>query len=501
MTQQLFAPSSPIPSPPSTPSPPSNASPSLVASPAHLAIRATEGTPSPWLLYEWVALLNRKLLECAARRIRFLIVEAPVRHGKSELASKYLPAWWLGTFPDDRVILSGHNAEFAASFGRATRDVLREWGPALFGVSVSPASSAADRWDLAGNRGGLIAVGVGNPPTGRGGDLIVIDDPIKSAEEAYSSTYRERLWRWWQFDLRSRLEPNGVIVLVMSRWHDDDLVGRLLRRQSEGTYSEAEGEVDSFEVLHLPALADPALIESDPLGRSIGEALCPERYDRATLLGLRDGPNGVGPIAFQALYQNSPRPTEGGIFKRGDFQFADVAPAEIRLTRYWDLAATAAGSGSRDPDWTVGVLLGSDPEGFTWIVDVARIRAEVRDTEVFLRETAANDADLFDTRRVRFPQDPGQAGKAQKRYLLRHVWPGFDAKTYPQMGNKVARAMPFAGQLGARNVVLVRGTWNEDFVEEVCAFPTGAHDDIVDAAAAGYSESAGLLRRKFRIIV
>ena len=414
----------------------------LVASPAHLAILATEGTPNPWRLYQWVALLNRKLVECAARRIRFLIVEAPVRHGKSELSSKYLPAWWLGTFPDERVILSGHNADFAASFGRATRDVLHDWGPALFGVAVSPTSAAADRWDLDRRSGGLVAVGVGNPPTGRGGHLIVIDDPIKSAEEAYSSTYREKLWRWWQFDLRSRLEPTGVIVLIMSRWHDDDLVGRLLRRESEGTWSDDEGQVDSFQTLHLPALADPALIDPDPLGRAPGEALCPERYERSALLALRDGSDGVGPIAFQALYQNAPRPSEGGIFKRADFVLADAARADLKLTRYWDLAATAAGSGSTDPDWTVGVLMGRDDDGFTWVVDVVRIRAEVHDTERFLADTAERDAGVFGAHRIRFPQDPGQAGKAQRAYLLREIWPEFDADSYPQAGDKVTPPCP-----------------------------------------------------------
>ena len=190
----------------------------------------------------------------------------PPRHGKSELCSVYLPAWYLGTHPERRVILAGHEADFAASWGRRVRDVLEEHGRQLFGARVRADSAAANRWDLVGHAGGMVTAGVGGTITGRGADLLVIDDPHKSAEETGSVTYRERVWDWYRAVARTRLEPGAGVVVVQTRWHEDDLAGRLL--------ADAESEGDRWQVLSLPAVAE----DDDPLGRSVGDPLWPERF-------------------------------------------------------------------------------------------------------------------------------------------------------------------------------------------------------------------------------
>jgi predicted phage terminase large subunit-like protein len=476
-------------------------------------IEVETDTPTPYLPYAWVRLLNQKLVDLAARRSRFLIVEAPVRHGKSELGSKWFPAWYLGQFPDHRVILGGHSVPFARKFGRSVRGIIGQFGPPLFGVSVASGreerddygarilgrSYAADDWTLAfPYEGGMVSVGRGNPPTGRGGNLITIDDPIKSSDEAYSPTVRESLWQWYQFDIRTRLEPDGVIVLIMSRWHEDDLTGRLLKRMEEGT--DDDSPVDVWEILHLPALADDEIMyqgRADPLDRARGEPLCPQRYNRDALLMLR---NSIGSIAFDALLQNSPRPPEGTLFKRSNWKFASGVKAGLSWRRWWDMAATERSLVSSNPDWTAGVLIARDNEtGYTWIANVTRTREEAEEVERF---TAAMDLGKYGCNEVRLPQDPGSAGKSLVSYYGRRVLNDLPVRVRgeTQSGDKVARAIPLAGQQGLGNIILVRGAWNEDFVEECAAFPRGTHDDMVDAAALGYQDIAGLLRGQVKVI-
>jgi predicted phage terminase large subunit-like protein len=467
--------------------------------------------------YPWLRMLNNRLVDVAERRTRFLIVVAPVRHGKSEMGSKWFPAWYLGSFPNDRVIFGGHNQDFARIYGRATRDILIEHGEDVFGVRVAiprgnplgamaTISYKAADWGLSPPwSGGMRSVGVANPPTGRGGNLIVIDDPIKSDMEAYSAAYRAKMWRWWQMSMRSRVEPGGCVVLIMSRWHDDDLIGRLLARQDKGAYDGEPDEIDhlGWEVLHLPALADPDLIDPDPLRRAPGEALCPQRYDRSALLSLRDNPSvGVGPVAFEALYQGRPTRPEGGMFKRSKWRYLrrTELPEKLPWVRWWDLAA------SDDPnaDWTVGVLMANTVDGYTVIGDVARVQADPEGTERFLRETARADIMKWDCRRQMVPQDPGQAGKAQVSYMQRVVFKDLAivVGSETMTGSKEVRAMPLSMRQGAGMVHLVVADWNELFVKELAGFLAGEKwDDQVDAAAMAYQDVAGLLKAKVKLLV
>lgn len=433
-------------------------------------------------------LLNRKLVDLERRQDgrRFLMVEAPVRHGKSEIGSRFFPAWYLGKNPDHRYIQTGADNELAKGFGRFSRDLLVQHGGSTFGVEVSKASRAADRWDIEGHRGGLVAVGVGQPPVGRGGNAIGVDDPIRKSADAYSKARREEIWRWWQFDIRPRLEPNGIILFIMSRWHEDDLAGRLQKRQEQGAYDELP--VDSWEILHLPALAEPTEDRPDPLGRERGQALCPERYDADALEELRSGVNGVGPLAFEALYQNNPTIPEGTLFKKHWWKYVTGVPFDTKFLLWIDLAGTEEDAEkAADPDWTAATLLGFY-EGRTFIVWSDRVRSEAEDLERWLKYAARHVDRLTNSRvPIVIEQEPGSESKSYMSHIKRNVLRGHAVESKRSTEDKVARSMPLAGQVQAGNVYIVEGDWNETLVEEFRLFPNGTHDDIVDTVVLGFN--------------
>src|SRR5690606_463657 len=188
-----------------------------------------------WSIAPHLELLCREIQE-VERRVREgegdrLMVFMPPRHGKSEVVSKKGPAWLLGRNPDWEIIISSYAADLAYDFSRIARTTLKAQGPPLWGVDVDPESSAVGRWGIKDHRGGLIAAGVGGPITGRGAHIAIIDDPFKNWQDAQSATIREMVWNWYRSTLRTRLAPGGAIILVMTRWHVDDLAGRLLKEE------------------------------------------------------------------------------------------------------------------------------------------------------------------------------------------------------------------------------------------------------------------------------
>lgn len=448
-----------------------------------MAMLVTREQPSEirWRFYAWLIYLNQVLMEFVRTPGNaFLIVEAPVRHGKSELCSKFFPAWYLLGHPDQRVILTGHNGEFATVYGRAVRNILTVWGPKLGILDISRDSSAADRWDIEGRSGGMIAVGVGQPPQGRGGNLIVIDDPIKSAVDAHSPVAQENCWRWYKEDIRPRLEPNGKIAIIMARRDEKDLVGRLKEREKQG--SDDGKPVDHWKVIHLPALAEPTEDMPDPLGREWGQPLCPQRFPLESLLPLQDDP-----IVWESLYQNRPSLPEGELFKTHWWNYVKGVPYQTKFLRWWDMAGTEQKHGT-DPDWTAGVLLGFH-EGRTFIVDANRIRATDLEVERFIKSTAQNDDKLTRTRvPIIMEQEPGSSGKSTIAHYTRKILQGHIFEGRRSTGDKVLRARPFAGQVQAGNVFLMEAPWNQDFVNEFRLFPTpSSHDDWVDATCLGFN--------------
>ena len=390
-----------------------------------------------------------------------LMVLMPPGSAKSTYVSVLLPAWWLHRRPGSAVIAACHTADLAEHFGRQVRRLVSEHAP-LLGFGLAPADRAAGRWATTAG-GSYFATGVRGPITGRRADLVVIDDPIKSHAEADSALHRDHVWNWYRSDLITRLRPGGRVVVVMTRWHPDDLGGRLLEAG------------DGWAKLRLPALAEA----DDPLGRAPGEPLWPEWEDRAALERKQAL---VGSRVWSALFQQSPRRDDGGLFPVARIDVLDAAAAEMPSVRAWDLAATAGGDG-RDPDWTVGLRLGREPSGRFLVLDVVRLRGGPHDVEAAIVTTAHQDGRAVP---IGLPQDPGQAGKHQVAWLAARL-AGHRVVASAETGAKVTRALPVAAQAEAGNLRLLRGAWNRAFLEEVRDFPHGRKDDQVDALSRGFA--------------
>jgi predicted phage terminase large subunit-like protein len=440
---------------------------SWTATPALFARFASSGR---WCLARHLAVLDDELLRAAAGRARTMVLMPP-RHGKSELVSRWFPAWYLGTYPDRRVMLASYEADFAASWGAKARDVLEQYG-SVFGIEVRADSSARHRWDIVGHEGGMVAVGAGGALTGRGAHVLVIDDPIKSHEEAHSPTQRERVWDWFRSVAYTRLEPGGSIILVQTRWHEDDLAGRLLTQQA-----------GQWHVVSLPALAE----EDDSLGRVEGEALWPDRYPVEELEQTRQT---LGSYLWSALYQQRPAPASGAVFKRawfrtftdlGDaYRLGDKLIAKTACRRFCtvDLAVST----STSADWTVVASWAVTPNQELLLDDLDRRRLEAPDILPALRTAYERHRPAYlGVERAGFQlaiiQEARRAGLP-----IRELVPDSD---------KLSRALPAAARMEGGSVAWpVNAAWRGALEAELLSFPTGRHNDVVDVLAYAATELA-----------
>ena len=420
------------------------------------------------------ALLLRRLQQVADGACDRLMVLMPPGSAKSTYASVIFPAWWLSRQPRGAVVAACHTDSLAAHFGRRVRGLLLEHA-ADAGAMLARDDRAAGRFATTAGSS-YFATGVRGPLMGRRADLIVIDDPIKSQAEADSAVQRDALWDWFRAELTTRLTPRGRIVLVMTRWHEDDLAGRLL----------AAG--DGWQTLCLPAIA-----EAGDGFRQPGEALWPEWEDVAALARRRQV---LGPRAWAALYQQRPRAEQDALFQVGRIGVLEAPPACRRTVRAWDLAATAEGDG-RDPDWTAGVLLGRTEAGGLAVLDVQRLRGGGLEVAERIVQTARLDGRGV---AVGLPQDPGQAGKQQVAWLS-GLLAGFRVVASPETGSKQTRAEPVAAQVSAGAVSVVRAGWNRALLDELRDFPAGRKDDQVDALSRALAMLADAPARRMRVEV
>jgi predicted phage terminase large subunit-like protein len=413
-----------------------------------------------------------------------LMIFAPPQHGKSELASVRLPAFWLGKHPEDPVILASYGASLAESKSRQARQVVEgpEYRRLFPGIATRRDSRAVDHWHLDGHRGGMLVVGVGGPITGHGALLGVIDDPFENWEQAQSETIREKIWDWWRTTFRTRIWEGGAIVLIMTRWHEDDLAGRLLAEQA-----------GAWRVLRLPALAETQAErdatderlglpsgQSDPLGREPGEPLCPERF---SLGSLQDLQRDVGSMGWAGQYQGTPRAPEGNRFKRAWFPIVEAGPAAGERVRYWDKAGTD-GAGA----FTVGLLMARGPDHLYYVADVVRGQWSAGPRDEVMRQTAQLDRTRYGGRvAIWVEQEPGSGGKESAEASIR-LLAGFPVYAERVTDPKEVRAEPFAAQAEAGNVRLVRGPWNGPYIEEMISFPAGTYRDQVDATSGAFNK-------------
>ncbi len=326
----------------------------------------------------------------------------PPRHGKSRLVSEAAIPWFLEEFWEKHVILISYNGDKAQEWGRKARDTIKNRRD-LFSVNVRDDMARVDRFETdAGSEAHFL--GINGGVTGKGGHLVIIDDYIKDITEALSPAFRERQWTQFLANLDTRLEPGATVIIVATRWHSDDLIGRVTQR------------MDDWEVISLPAIA----LEHDPLGREPGEPLFPERYDLDRLEQIRRAR--AGTYLWESMYQQRPMDEALGFTDPDWFTILDrlsmSEEAELHKVRAWDLAATSAGG-----DWTVGGLMGKHtPSSGCYLMNLKRRQLSPADVEKLVRTTA--EADGRDVT-ILIEQEPGSAGKSLIEHYQRNVLPDF----------------------------------------------------------------------------
>lgn len=334
--------------------------------------------------------------------------------------------------------------------------------------------SAVKHWETP-EGGGLWAAGVGGSITGKGFHLGIIDDPLKNAEEANSEVIREKHKEWYSSTFYTRQEPDAAIVIIQTRWHEDDLSGYLLNEEIQGEQPE------NWHVVCLPAIAENPTILPDsctlePDNRSIGEALCPDRYNEQRLSKINAR---IGDYHFGALYQQRPTAKAGLFFHTDKIEIVQAAPVETRWCRGWDKAATAGGG-----DYSAGVKIGKTPDGLFYIGDVIRGQWDTATRDRTIKQTAAIDGLAC---KIKGEQEPGSGGKESAENFVRML-AGYSVSTEPATTNKTERADPFSSQVNAGNVKMIAGSWNKAYIAELIGFPHATHDDQVDGSSLAFNE-------------
>lgn len=417
------------------------------------------------------------------QKIMFLL---PPRHGKSMTVTETFPSYFIGKDPERRVMAISYGSFLAQKFGRANRQKVIDFGPALFDIQVNRDHSSSTNWGIKGHRGGMISAGLGSGITGEGADLLIIDDPIKNRKEADSVTYRENLWHEWQNTLVPRLQPGGAVILILTRWHEDDLAGRLL-----------EHEPDEWEVFSLPAQCEEP--EADLLGRQQGEYLWPGvGFDHDW--GEKRKKE-VGTRAWNALYQQRPAPNTGAILKRHWWRFwcykgqaDDLKPVTLpipeaegggfieraaeelpesfdSMAQSWDMAF----KDHSDSSYVVGQVWAAKGSQY-YVKDQIRRQLNFPATVKALEQLSLK----WPETRAKWIEDKAN-GPAVIQQLQGKV-SGMIA-VRPD-GSKEARGHAVSPIVEAGNVYLPHPSlapWVWDLIEECAVAPYGATDDMFDA--------------------
>lgn len=412
------------------------------------------------------------LQRVADGEISRLMIFLPPRLGKTELASRLFPAYYLHRYPERFVGINSYGQDLANTLSRAARENYLDAGGAL-----KPDAALIKHWETA-QGGGLWCAGVGGPITGKGFELGIIDDPLKNEVEAASELIRRRHKEWFSATFATREHPGGAIVLIMTRWNADDLAGWLLSEERTADLPER------WHILSLPAIyeepepdAFPASCTVEEDTREIGEILCPERLPAERLKKQEQR----GSYVFGALYQQRPRAREGNLFKLPWFRYVDAIQPGQRV-RAWDLAATEGGG-----DFTSGPLMAKTAERLFQVQDLVRGQWSPGNRDAVICATAAKDGPEV---AIWIEQEPGSGGKAQVHDLVRKL-AGYSVRGHASTGDKLTRATPFAAQMEVGNVTFLKAPWNKALEEEMLAFPTGKHDDSVDGLSLAFAKLAG----------
>lgn len=408
--------------------------------------RVYRGMWQPGRHHMLVAQALQRVMDNKCRR---LMVFMPPRHGKNMQITECLPSYFLGRYPDKRVIVLSYSAELATRFGRENRKKIAQYGQ-LFDIELSKVNAGAAAFDIQNRRGGLLSVGIGGSVTGQGADLLIIDDPVKNREEAESKTIRDKIFAEFQSTAYTRLQAGAAIIIVMTRWHEDDLCGRLLAQSP-----------DEWEVLSLPALAE----QDDALNRRVGEPLWPEMgYDAAW---AEQTQRVVGSYAFAALYQQRPAPAGGGLIKRSWWRFYDELPEMVTIV----LSVDASFKGGEDAD-NVSIQAWGKRGAYMYLLDDD---TQPMDFPKTLRAIRA----MNNKHQPRCVYIEDKANGPAILSMLHSEIAGL-IPVNPQ-GGKIARAHAVSAAIESGNVFLPRTPGAYALIDECAAFPNGTYDDRVDA--------------------
>ncbi len=413
----------------------------------------TEYTFPQYRTAEHHRLICEKLEAVERGEIDRLMIFMPPRHGKSELASKRFPAWYLGRNPEKQVITASYNSDLAGDFGRQVRNIVREqrFRNVFPSVTLAEDSQAANRWNTSAG-GSYVAAGVGTAVTGRGAHLLLIDDPVKDREEAESETRRETVWNWYSSTAYTRLMPGGAVILIQTRWHEDDLAGRLLEAEAKGG--------DKWDKLILPAIL------------SDGNALWPDWYPIEALNRTKAA---IGPRDWSALYQQQPAPDDGTFFLKAWFKRHETPPPRVHVYMTSDYAVTEG-----DGDYTEHGVWGIDGTGRIYQLDW------------WHGQTASDEwieQKLHMIRKWKPICAFGEAGVIQKaiepmlKRRMTETATRCRMEWLPSIHDKATRARAFQSRAAMGEVSLLDDERGERVLKQLLSFPAGKHDDAVDVCS------------------
>lgn len=465
--------------------------------PAFFAMSASEGT---WKLYKHLDLIIELLIYVVQGRCSRLMVFCPPRHGKSELISYYFLSWFLGNFPDKRVILTTHTADFSRKWGRRCRNLLKKYGLTLFEqeIQLSEDSQAASNWNIKDHKGGLFTSGTGGAILGEGANLFIIDDPTKSFKKANSKIHQQELNDWWYTEAKTRLDTDlekGIkpgVIAIFQRLNKWDLAGQILYKKEEDKTVPNEPQMPLEEalsilrnggtipygtwvILNLPALAE----ENDPLGREPGEALWPVKIPAEELHDIKST---MGSFRFNAVYQGNPLEPEGGVFKREWFEKCKISDKkmdkliqDLPSLRYWDLGASG-----EDGDNTAASLSYYDGNIIYFSKQLNKGLTPLQVEKYFTKITYSDGKKTT----VRIEQEPGAASKVlinkfkhSKKFKGYRIGPDNVRKA----GDKLVRSFDLQALAEDRKILIAESIFDK-VVNELVEFTgeEGGTDNIVD---------------------
>jgi len=435
-----------------------------------------------------------------------VIIETPPRNGKTELASRRLPAYALGRMPDLQIIACSYGADLAALVNRDVQQIIDDPlyanlfpNTRLNSTNIRTTAYGqplrnSDLFEIVGRRGRYRSAGIGGPIRGTGFHLGIIDDPVKNRKEADSPQYQETVWRWYTSTFYMRAEDNAAIIIMSTRWHDEDLIGKLLELEKSNPHA------DKWLLVSFPALLDviPDPVEEPKRYQSfmmfdkrtaIGQCLWPEKYPYEALMRIKAN----DPDDFEALQQQRPVKPGGNLFPREKFKIISredfIFHEEMEAVRYWDKAATKDGGA-----FSSGVLMLYDPRkiySVNYIVyNVQRVQLDWFEREKLIKQTAALDDALPIHVTQWLEQEPGSGGKESAEVTTTQTLAGYDVESERASGEKETRWRPYSAQVRAENVAIVTGEWNEDYLNELKRLPAGKYKDQGDASAGAFNKLA-----------